>query len=356
MAYEPFESVPLGRTNLNVTRLSFGSATIGGLFREVSEADAIATARHAIEIGIRYFDAAPMYGYGNSERRLGAAVADLPRDSYTLSTKVGRLLVPRDRITPEMDIDYQRVDGQDDFYFRGTPPVRPVFDFSYDGVLRSVDESLERLGLERVDILFIHDPDNHWQEALDGAYPALERLKRDGVVGAIGVGMNQDAMLARFARETSFDVFLVAGRYTLLEQGALSELLPLCIERGIAVVIGGVLNSGILADPRPGSRFGYVPAEQARLDRAQRLREVCGRYGVSLKAAAVQFVLAHPAVASVLAGVRNAEQLDEYPRMMREDIPGELWDELKAERLVWADAPTPSAADGPTRAGRSAHQ
>jgi D-threo-aldose 1-dehydrogenase len=347
MTADAFEPVEIGRTGVRVTRLSFGGATIGGLFREVADADAVATVRHAAAIGVRYFDVAPAYGYGNSERRVGIGLAGRPRASFTLSTKVGRLLVPRDRITPEMDVDYQRADGQDDYYYRGTPPVRPVFDYSYDGVLRSLDESLERLGLDGVDILYVHDPDNHFEEALTGAIPALVRLRAEGVVRAIGVGMNQSAMLLRFARETDVDVFLVAGRYTLLDQGALADFLPLCAERGIAVVAGGVFNSGILADPRPGSRFGYLPADEHILERAQRMRQICERHGTSLRAAAVQFVLAHPAIVSVLAGVRNAAQLDEYPDLIREQIPAAVWDELKAEGLVREDAPTPDAHDVP---------
>jgi D-threo-aldose 1-dehydrogenase len=338
---DPFASVTVGRTGLRVTRLAFGAATIGGLFREVPESDAIATARHAADIGIRYFDVAPVYGYGNSERRLGVAVAHLPRESYVLSTKVGRLLVPRDRVTDEMDVDYQRVDGREDYYYRGTPSVRPVFDYSHDGVLRSVDASLERLGLDRIDILFIHDPDAHWEQAITGAYPVLERLRTDGVVRGIGVGMNSAGMLARFAREGDFDVFLVANRYTLLDWEAATELFPVCQDRGIAVVLGGVLNSGILADPGPRSRFGYLPASEALISRAQAMRAVCERHGVPLRAAAIQFSLAHPAVTSMLAGARTAAQIDDYPALMRHVIPGQMWDELKAEGLLPADAITP---------------
>ncbi len=260
MAFDPLEEVALGRTGVRVTRLGFGAATIGGLYRPVPEVDAIATARHAIDIGLRYFDVAPVYGYGNSERRLGAALAALPRDAYALSTKVGRLLVDRDRITSGMDVDHQRIDGVEDYFYRDTPPVRPVFDYSRDGVLRSIEASLERLGVDRIDIAYIHDPDNHWEQAIGEAYPALEQLRAEGVLRAIGVGMNQTAMLTRFAREGDFDVLLVANRYTLLDQGALTELFPVCQDAGIAVVLGGVFNSGILADPRPGSRFGYLPA------------------------------------------------------------------------------------------------
>ncbi len=343
MALDPFESVTLGRSGVRVTRLAFGAASIGGLFREVSEPDGIATAGHAAGIGIRYFDVAPVYGYGNSERRLGAALATLPRDSYALSTKVGRLLIARDRITDDMDVDYQRVGDEDDYYFRGTPAVRPVFDYSHDGVLRSIDDSLERLGLDRIDILFIHDPDNHWEQAITGAYPALERLRAEGVVRAIGVGMNQTAMLARFAREGDFDVMLVANRYTLLDQQALAELFPVCEARGIAIVLGGVLNSGILADPRPGSRFGYLPASEAVVARAQAMRAVCERHGVPLQAAAIQFALAHPVVRAMLAGARTSAQLDDYPGLMRLVVPEQLWSELKAEGLLPPDVITPAA-------------
>jgi D-threo-aldose 1-dehydrogenase len=191
-------------------------------------------------------------------------------------------------------------------------------------------------------MLFIHDPDRHWEAAITGAYPALARLREEGVVRAIGAGMNQAEMLARFAREGDFDVFLVASRYTLLDQSALVELLPLCLERGIAVVIGGVMNTGLLAAPGPGSRYDYKPAGADPIERARRLQTVCDRHGVPLKAAAVQFPLAHRAVVSLLAGVRSVEHLDEYPDLMRRPIPGELWSELRHEGLLAAEAPTPA--------------
>lgn len=341
MTYDPFGPVALGRTALRVTRLGFGTAPIGGLYRKVEEDDALATVRRAWEIGIRYFDVAPLYGYGNAERRLGRVLRNLPRGAFVLSTKVGRLLYPRNEIPPGAEIDRQASGGREDAYYLGTPPVRPVFDYSYDGVMRSVEQSLDRLGLDRIDILFIHDPDDHWEAAIDGAYPALHRLREEGVVGAIGAGMNQAAMLARFAREGDFDVFLLAGRYTLLDQSALPELLPLCAEKRIAIVVGGVMNSGILADPRPGSRYDYLPAEPTLVERAVRLRSVCERYGVPLKAAAVQFPLAHPAVACVVAGVGRRDHLDGYPALMRHPIPADLWAELKSTGLLPADAPLP---------------
>ena len=342
MTFDPFEAVPLGRTGLAVTRLGFGSATIGGLFREVPEADAVATVQHAERLGVRYFDTAPLYGYGAAERRVGAALASVPRDSFVLSTKVGRLIVARDRITPGMDVDPQRIDDQDDYYYRSDLRVRPVFDYSSDGILRSVEASLGRLGLDRIDILYLHDPDHHWEQAISGAYPAMARLRDEGVVHAIGVGMNQVAMLTRFARETDLDVILAANRYTLLDQEASSELFPICEARGIAVVLGGVFNSGVLADPRPGSRFGYLPADDAVLDRVHRLRQACERHGVPLRAAAIQFALAHPAVTSMLAGVRSSAQLDDYPDLMRLAIPAALWGDLKAEGLLHPDAVTPT--------------
>lgn len=339
-----FELVPLGRTWLQVTRLGFGAATIGGLFGAVSAEDAQATVVRAYDLGIRYFDVAPLYGYGLSEQRVGAALAGRPRDSFVLSTKVGRRLVPRDRITADMDVDRQMVDGKEDFYFaEGTPPVRPVFDYSFDGTLRSVEESLERLGVDRVDILLIHDPDNHVEDAMAGAYPALLRLREEGVVRAIGVGMNQTAVLSRFAERCDIDLVLEAGRYTLLEHDALAELLPLCERRGIAVAVAGVFNSGILANPRPGSRFNYVPADPALVARATRLADIASSFGVSLKAVAVQFALAHPAVACMVAGVRTMAQLDEYPALFAERIPADLWAELRAEGLLPATAPVPGA-------------
>ena len=348
MAIDPFGSVPLGRTGVTVTRLGFGCAPIGGLLGAVSDEAALAVAQRAWDLGIRYFDVAPLYGYGSAERRIGRALAGRPRQSFALSTKVGRLLYPRAAMPPGVDVDRQALGGREDAFYVDPPAVRPVFDFSSDGVLRSVEASLERLGLDRIDVLFIHDPDDHWEAAISGAYPALARLRAEGTVRAIGAGMNQAEMLARFAREGDFDVFLIAGRYTLLDQSALPELLPLCVEKGIAVVLGGVMNSGLLADPRPGATFNYVPADRERIERARRIQTVCERHGVSLKAAAVQFPFAHRALASLVAGVRRVEHLDEYPELMRRPIPVDLWSELKTEGLLAADAPTP----GPPEPGQ----
>ena len=342
MPFDPSERRAVGRTGLEATRLSFGGASIGGLFRPVEDADALRVVRHAWDLGIRSFDTAPLYGYGASERRIGRALADRPRDEFVLSTKVGRLVHPADAIPPDAEIDRQAIGDREDAFYHRTEPVRLVYDYSYDGVLRSLEASLERLGLERVDIALIHDPDDHWWAAIDGAYPALDRLRAEGVIRAIGVGMNQAPMLARFARETDIDVILLANRYTLLDQAAIGELLPLCMERGVAVLIGGVMNSEILVDPSPTGRFDYVAAPPDVVARARRLAAVCDRHGVELRTAAIQFPLAHPAIASLVAGVRSVEHLDEYPRAMAMDLPAALWAELRAEGLLHPDAPVPS--------------
>ena len=298
---------------IRLPRTGLGTAPLGGLFEAVSDETAHATLELAWERGIRFFDTAPLYGLGLSERRLGRFLADKPRDEFVLATKVGRLL---------------RADAPPDpreSHWAGTPALNPVFDFSYDGVLRSLEESLERLGLDRVDIVHIHDPDDHHDEALAGAYPALDRLRSEDSVGAVGAGMNQVEMLLRFAREADFDCFLVAGRYTLLDQAALPELLPLCVEREIAVIAGGVLNSGILAG---GTKFDYRPAPPELLERAAQLEAVCARHDVPLAAAALQFPLRQPAVASVLLGPRSPAQLAQSLDLLDVQIPAELWAEL----------------------------
>ena len=342
MVFDPLERRAIGTSELEVTRLSFGGASIGGLFRPVEASDAVSVIRHAWDLGIRSFDTAPLYGYGESERRFGRALGDRARDEFVLSTKVGRLVYPAASIPAGADVDRQALADREDAFYHRTEAVRLVFDYSYDGVLRSIEASLLRLGLERIDIALIHDPDEHWEAALGGAYPALERLRSEGVVRAIGAGMNQGSMLARFARETDIDVVLAANRYTLLDQEALDELLPACDERGIAVLIGGVMNSGILVDPSPAGRFDYATAPPEVVARAQRLAAVCDRHGVQLRTAAIQFPLAHPAVASLVAGVRSIEHLDEYPRAMAASLPAALWDELRAEGLLHPAAPVPS--------------
>jgi D-threo-aldose 1-dehydrogenase len=294
----------------------------------VAEEAALAVVERSWESGMRFYDTAPLYGHGLAEMRVGRVLKTRPRDEFTLASKVGRLL--RADAPPEP--------GQ---VYRGTPPVNPVFDFSYDGVMRSVEESLDRLGLDRVDILHIHDPDNHHDEALNGAYRALDQLRHEGVIRAVGAGMNQAEMLARFAREADFDCFLLAGRYTLLDQIALQELLPLCLERGVAIIAAGVYNSGILADPKPGAHYNYAAAPGALVERAQRIGAVCARHGVPIKAAAIQFPLGHPAVSCVVVGCRSVAQLDDSIAMFEVQIPSAMWQELKHEGLLDPDSPTP---------------
>ena len=311
-----------------MTRLGLGTAPLAGLFAEVPELQALAVIERSWAGGIRFFDTAPLYGHGLAEMRVGKVLREKPRDELTLASKVGRLL--RADAPPEP--------GQS---FRGTPPVNPVFDFSYEGVMRSVEESLERLGLDRIDILHIHDPDNHYDQALDGAYRALDRLRSAGVIGAVGAGMNQAEMLTRFAREADFDCFLLAGRYTLLDQVALKELLPVCLDRGVAIIAGGVYNSGILADPKPGAHYDYQSAPTRLIERAQRIGAVCARHGVPIKAAAIQFPLGHPAVTCVVVGCRSVAQLDESIAMFELEIPPVMWDELKQEGLLAPEVPTP---------------
>ena len=328
--------VKLGRTGLNVTALGFGATAIGGMYEEVSGAQASAVVDAAWDQGIRYYDAAPQYGLGLGETRLGAGLAGRPRDEYVLSTKVGRLL--RADAPPNPD-DF----GPDGLPFdKGTPDVATVYDYSRDGVLTSIEESLARLGKDRLDVVYVHDPDNYVAEALAGAFPALIELREQGVISAVGAGMNQTAALETFARQTDPDLFLLAGRYTLLEQGALDTFLPLCAERGIAVVAGGAYNSGLLADPNPGTHYDYLPAPGPLIERAQQLRAVCTRHGVPLKAAAIQFPAAHSAVAAVLTGSRRDTELSENIALFDLPIPAELWDDLRAAGLLDERAPVPS--------------
>ena len=282
--------------------LGLGTAPLGGLYETVDDETALAVVDRAWELGVHYFDTAPYYGSGVAERRLGAGLRGRLRDEFVVSTKVGRLLRP---------------DASD---WEGA-----YFDFSYEAALRSLDESLERLGLDRVDIALVHDPDDHYEEALTGTLPALARLRAEGVVRAIGVGMNQAELLCRFAREADPDCFLVAGRYTVLDRTAAAELLPLCEERGIVVIAGGVFNSGILAG---GDTFDYETAPPDVVARVRQLRNVCARWGVPLPAAAVQFPGRSPTVASTLVGCRSVAELEEDARLFGLDLPAGLWDEL----------------------------
>jgi D-threo-aldose 1-dehydrogenase len=321
------DTVEIGRTGLHVTRLGLGGVALSGAppatdpHMPSPESGAVALIRRSLDLGLNYLDTAPMYGVGQSERRYGQALQVIPRDRYVLSTKVGRVLRPD-------------AAGQ----------MTWAFDFSREGARASFESSLERLGLERVDIVFVHDPDEHYQAALAGAFPVLRELRDDGRVRAIGAGMNQWQMELAFAREGSNDCFLLAGRYTLLDQTALPEFLPYCVEHRISVVAGGPYNSGILAvGPRSGATFNYRAAPPEMMDKAARIADICERHQVPLKAAALQFILAHPAIASVIPGARSVAEVEENARMVELETPGELWAELKKAGLIAAEAPTPGA-------------
>jgi D-threo-aldose 1-dehydrogenase len=324
----------LGGSGVEVSPLAFGAAGIGNLYSEVSEEQAYDTVQAAWQSGIRYFDTAPHYGLGLSERRLGAALREHPRAAYTVSTKVGRLLEPTDA---EGDVGDDLANG-----FAVPATHRRVWDFSADGVRRGLEASLERLGLDRVDVVYLHDPDDHAEQAFREGYPALEKLRSEGLVGAIGAGMNQAEMLTRFVRETDVDVVLCAGRYTLLDQRALTELLPAAAERGVSVVVGGAFNSGLLADPRPGATFNYATAPEELLDRALRLKTLAERHGTTLRAAALAFCSAHPAVTSVLVGARSAAEVRDCAEQFAATVPAGFWRELGEAGLLPPHAPVPT--------------
>ncbi|TXS15262.1 MULTISPECIES: aldo/keto reductase [Streptomyces] len=317
----------LGSSAVEITELSFGAAAIGNLFTEVDPEQAAAAVDAAWEEGVRYFDTAPHYGLGLSERRLGEALRDRPRAQYTVSTKAGRLLDP---LTPAETAAHEGLsDG-----FAVPHTHRRRWDFSADGIRRSIEESLGRLGLDRVDIVYLHDPDDHGEAAFREGYPALEKLRAEGMVGAIGAGMNQTAMLTRFLRETDVDVVLCAGRFTLLDHSALDALLPEAAARHRGVVVGGVFNSGLLADPRPGASYDYAAAPAPLLDRALRIRDVAEGHGVPLRAAALHYPLLHPAVAGVLVGTRSPDEVRDAAAQIRRPVPDALWDDLRAEGLI----------------------
>lgn len=314
------------------TGLSFGAAGIGNLYAPVTDAAAHAAVAAAWEAGIRTFDTAPHYGLGLSEKRLGRALRDLPRDQYTISTKVGRILEP-----------VAHPDGDDRAHGFAVPAThRRRWDFSARGVTRSLTDSLRRLGLDRVDTVYLHDPEDHVEQALDEAYPALEKLRSEGVIGAIGIGMNQAAIPARFVRETDIDVVLLAGRYTLLDQTGLDELLPAAEERGVSVVIGGVFNSGILADPRRASTYDYGVVPEHVLTRALRMQVVCEIHGVTLRSAALQFPTGHPAVSSILIGARSAGEVRDAVTQAGTPVPPQVWADLRATGLLPDSAPVPA--------------
>jgi D-threo-aldose 1-dehydrogenase len=307
-----------------LSRVGFGGAPLGNLFSAVDDDTARAAIDAAWASGIRYFDTAPHYGLGLSERRVGAALRDRPREEFVLSTKVGRILEPVSG----------PVDTQDDQGFAVPASYKRRWDFSGDGVRRSIEDSLTRLGLDRIDIAYLHDPDEHVEQALSEAYPALEKLRDEGVLRAIGVGMNQSAVPTRFVTETDIDVVLLAGRYTLLDQSATKDLLPAAEARNVAIVLGGVFNSGLLADPRNAATFNYVPAPAELVDRALAIESRCAEYDIPLRAAALQFGLAHPTVASALIGIRDAEQARDCAAMAGVTVPETLWQDLRERGLL----------------------
>ncbi len=322
----------LGSSGVEVPPLGLGTAPLGGWPEAEPRSQGIATIRRAWDAGLRLFDTAPYYGYGQAEEYLGAALSSVNRDDLVLSTKVGRLL---ERSVP------------DNSFFKEARPFRPVFDYSYEGTRRSLEESRQRLELDRIDIALIHDPDDHHEEALEGAYRALVELRSTGAIGAIGVGMNFSEPLARFASEANFDCFLLAGRYTLLEQGSLDELMPAVAERGMSIIAGGIYNSGLLADPGPRAMYNYAPAPPELIDKALKIRDVCTSFGVPLRAAAIQFPLAHPSVATVVVGARTPAEVDDNLEMIDLEIPSELWAALKEQGLLREEAPTKQRNHGP---------
>jgi D-threo-aldose 1-dehydrogenase len=339
----PDDTRVLGKSGVEVTIMGFGGAPLGNMYQAFSDQQARATVAACYDAGIRYFDTAPLYGFGLSEHRLGEALRGRKRDDFVLSTKVGRLLTPGDPATLGH--------GQ----FEGSLPFAQVYDYSYDGVMRSVEDSLQRLGTWRIDILLAHDLDvwTHGsedarrarvQEFMAGGYRAMVELREQGAVRAIGAGLNETAACQDLAERGDFDCFLLAGRYTLLEQAPLDEFLPLCERRDIALIIGGAYNTGILATgATPGAYYQYAPAPPEIMERVRRIEAVCARHGVRLPTAALQFPLGHPAVATVIPGTRSPAEVAQNLEIFAPLIPADFWAELKDEGLLRADAPTPRA-------------
>jgi len=309
-----------------LTALGFGASQGGNLYRARSDEEFAAAVDAAWDNGIRYFDTAPHYGLGLSERRLGAALRSRPRDDYVVSTKVGRLLVPSPETAHLTDPEG----------FEVAADHRRAWDFSRDGVLRSLEGSLERTGLDRIDVVYLHDPDDHWQQAATEAVPALVELRDQGVIRAIGAGMNQSPMLTRFVRETDIDLVMCAGRFTLLEQGALRDLLPAAVERDVAVVVAGVYNSGLLARDRPAANatYNYRQAPADLLDRTIHIAQICESYGTTLPEAALAYVRTHAAVAATVVGLGTASQAHETIRRSNAEIPADLWPALESAGLL----------------------
>jgi aryl-alcohol dehydrogenase-like predicted oxidoreductase len=298
-----------------------GTSQLGGLYTAVDDETAYGALETAWSLGVRHFDSAPHYGAGLSERRVGAFLSQFPRDSYTLSTKVGRLLVPAEG------------DLHDPYFVGGDSNIR-VFDFSRDGILRSFQDSLQRLGLDRIDTLYLHDPDDHLDQAIAEAYPALAKLREEGLISKVGAGMSNAPALERIVRETTVDEIMLAGRYTLMDRSAADSLLPICLEKKVNVVAVGVYGSGLLADPKPGAYYDYRAATDDEIDTAVDFRDAFAQHGIPLQAAAIQFPLQHPAISSVGIGARNATQSKGNVDFFNWNIPSALWRELKAPASI----------------------
>jgi D-threo-aldose 1-dehydrogenase len=334
----------VGKTKLEVTTLGLGGAPMGGFRANISDAEAVGLTDTAYELGVRYFDTSPFYGYGRSELRMGAGLREKPRDDYVLSTKIGRIM---HAMTP----------GEKppaDFRENGLPGFAPVFDYTYDGVMRSLEHSYFRLGISRIDIALVHDVDfwtikdravldQRFKTVMDSGFKALDELRRAGVIGAIGVGINESDTSLRFIQAGDFDCMLLAGRYTLLEQGGLEAFLPECVKRGVSVILGGPYNSGILTGGvTDNTTHDYVQAPAHLIEKARKIEAVCKRHGVELGAAAMQFPLFHPALCAVIPGALAAREVKQNVERLSVKIPTELWSELKREKLLDPSAPTPN--------------
>jgi D-threo-aldose 1-dehydrogenase len=328
-------------SRLDFGPIGLGTAPLGNLYAALDETTALQTVQAAIDGGVRLFDTAPLYGHGLAEHRLGTVLRQVPRERLIVSTKVGRVLEPS-------------AEGGDRSGYFGGLPHRARFDYSYDGAWRSLEQSLLRLGLARIDLLLIHDVDAwthgadgvdaRFGECMDGSYRALHEMRAQGLVRAIGVGVNESAMCERFARVGDFDLMMLAGRYSLLEQGALDDFLPTALARGIGVLIAGVFNSGVLAQPLDApAKYNYGAAPPPVVRRVRRLRAVCAAHGVSLVDAAVQFPRAHPAVCAAVLGAVSPAEVQQNLRAVQSTVPNALWAELKADGLIRPDAPVPEA-------------
>ena len=342
---DPFELRKISDTDIAVTCLGFGGASMGNMYTEARDDEALKAIHSAYEAKVRYFDTAPMYGFGKSERLYGKVLKDQPRDSFVLSSKVGRLIMAG-KPTPQPEDKGFEID--EDTCFVEIDNAYSMFDYSRDGVLRSLEESRKRLGIDKIDIVYIHDPDvnDSFKQALEEAYPTLADLKSQGIIGAIGAGMNQAEMLCDFAKNADFDCFLLAGRYTLLDQIALKELLPLCRQKNISIIIGGAYNSGILATGAiEGAHYDYAPAPPEIMEKTRKIETVCARFNIPMKAAALQFPFGHPTVVSNIPGVKTKDRFEENLSLFAHPVPAEFWAALKEENLIVAEAPVPVGSE-----------